>query len=107
MNADDEGENHATDASAKRPGRDQFGPLMDRLGDRGGQRAVRDVHQGVDQPEDRVGGVGVDDLHAAVEAGRHVEDQVAHEEQRDGTEHDERTELAPPGHRPVDQTAGQ
>ena len=105
--ADHEGEDDAADAGAERPGGDQFGPLMHRLGDRRRQRPVGNVDQRIDQAEDRVGGVGVDELHPGVEAGRHMEDQIAHEQQRHRTEHDERPELTPAGHRPINQPTGQ
>ena len=99
--ADDVGQQHTADGGAERAARDQLGPLVDRLGDRGGQRPVGDVHQGVHEPECGVGDVGVEQLGGRIQPGRHVEDHGAQRQQRDRPEHEVRAKLPPPGHRPV------
>jgi len=76
--ADDEGKDHATEAGSEGAGSHQLGPLTHRLGDRGSQGTVRDVDQRINESQDRVRGVGVDELHAFAEARRYSEGEEAH-----------------------------
>src|SRR5207245_936406 len=71
----------------------------------GGQGAVGNVDQAVDEAEDDVGDEGVDDLGLEAKAARHGEDGHREEEQGDSAEEYEGAELPPAGHGAVHQAA--
>ena len=118
LRGDDVGEQDATDGRAERASGNKLGPFIHRLAHRGGQRAVGNVDQGIDQAQGRISQVGVKQL--CVHVGVDLEDseplysrcgdievEEAEEQDRDGEPQDERPELAPACHDLVDRAAGE